>query len=109
MCKATSAISQYDTLSSSNLTAVSPNALNDLNAGLASLNGKIPQKYDSTKTTTSTGAIEITTIAHDRWIAVKSRTADRIAFDLGNGWILVTNNNFQPVSSASVNLTIWYV
>lgn len=83
--------------------------LSALNGNIATINDKIPQKYDFTKTTTSTGAIEIPNIAHDRWIAVKSRTADRIAFDLGNGWILVTNNNFQLVSSASVNLTIWYV
>lgn len=81
----------------------------ELNAHLGTLNSKIPQKYDFTRTTTSTGAIEFTSIDHDRWIAVKSRTADRIAFDLGNSWILVTNNSFQPVSSASVNLTLWYV
>ena len=41
MYKATSAISQYDSLSSSNLTAVSPNALNDLNSQVATLNGNI--------------------------------------------------------------------
>ena len=55
MCKATSAISQYDSLSSSNLTAVSPNALNDLQSGLNTLNGKIATQTETIAVTNPQG------------------------------------------------------
>lgn len=47
MYKSSSAISQYDTLSLSNLTAVSPNALNDLQGQVTSLSDQIAKNTES--------------------------------------------------------------
>ena len=92
--KASSAIAQGETLSSSNLATVSDGGMNDINTNLSNVANSIPSLSDSVSSSSSTVAASSKSVKTVNDTVASLRKSGDKSVTLGSGyWLIVTRYN----------------